>query len=103
MWIDVTCTINEQLVPKQESKRPVCNPDERVESFAIKTSLPNVCNNRQLVQHIKNLADHTTKNLFVGSFFANFVFIKLLDDGQAIPIIEQSLFTNIFAAMTGNG
>ena len=66
-------------------------------------SLPNVCNNQQLVQHIKNLADYTTKILFVGSLFVNFIFIKLLDDGQVIPSIEQSLFTNIFAVMAGNG
>ncbi|PHZ07366.1 uncharacterized protein RHIMIDRAFT_274939 [Rhizopus microsporus ATCC 52813] len=78
-------------------------PDERVENFVSKTSLPNVCNNQQLVQHTKDLADYTTKVLFVRSLFANFIFIKLLDDGQAISIIEQSLFTNIFAAMTGNG
>ncbi|PHZ09414.1 uncharacterized protein RHIMIDRAFT_240526 [Rhizopus microsporus ATCC 52813] len=85
------------LCPKKKAKVPVCSPDERVESFVIKTSLPNVCNNQQFVQHIKDLADYTTKILFVGSLFANFIFIKLLDDGLAIPIIEQSLFTNIFA------
>ncbi|CEG79892.1 hypothetical protein RMATCC62417_14303 [Rhizopus microsporus] len=85
------------LCPNKKAKVPVCNPDEKVENFVIKTSLPNVCNNQQLVQHIKNLADYTTKVLFVGTLFANFIFIKLLDDDQAIPIIEQSLFTNIFA------
>ncbi|KAG1228223.1 hypothetical protein G6F68_007604 [Rhizopus microsporus] len=87
----------------KEVKRPSCGLDERVENFVIKMSLPNVCNNQQLVQHIKNLADYTTKVLFVGSLFANFIFIKLLDDDQAIPIIEQSLFTKIFAVMAGNG
>ncbi|ORE15472.1 hypothetical protein BCV71DRAFT_273809, partial [Rhizopus microsporus] len=74
-----------------------------LKNFVIKMPLPNVCNNQQRVQHIKNLADYTTKALFVGSLFANFIFIKLLDDGQAIPIIEQRLFTNTFAIMTGNG
>ncbi|KAL4205640.1 hypothetical protein AB4K20DRAFT_1927632, partial [Rhizopus microsporus] len=74
------------LCPNKKAKVPVCNPDERVENF-----------------HIKDLADYTTKVLFVGSLFVNFIFIRLLDDGQAIPIIEQSLFTNIFAVMTGNG
>ncbi|PHZ17818.1 uncharacterized protein RHIMIDRAFT_310421 [Rhizopus microsporus ATCC 52813] len=91
------------LCPNKKAKVPVYSPDERVENFVIKTSLPNVCNNQQLVQYIKNLADYTAKVLFVGSLFANFIFIKLLDDDQAIPIIEQSLFTNIFAVMTGNG
>ncbi|ORE13217.1 hypothetical protein BCV71DRAFT_162243, partial [Rhizopus microsporus] len=74
-----------------KAKVSVCSLDERVKNFVIKASLPNVCNNQQLVQHIKNLADYTTKVLFVGSLFANFIFIKLLDDDQAIPIIEQSL------------
>ncbi|ORE01852.1 hypothetical protein BCV72DRAFT_175352, partial [Rhizopus microsporus var. microsporus] len=74
-----------------KAKIPVCSPDERVENFVIKTSLPNICNNQQLVQYIKDLADYTTKVLFVGTLFANFIFIKLFDDGQAIPIIEQSL------------
>ena len=37
------------------------------------------------------------------NIIANFIFIKLLDDAQVIPSIEQSLFTNIFAVMTGNG
>ena len=89
--------------PNKNAKVPVCSPDERVKNFVIKMSLPNVCNNQQLVQHIKNLADYTTKILFVGSLFVNFIFIKLLDDGQVIPSIEQSLFTNIFAVMAGNG
>ncbi|CEG68481.1 hypothetical protein RMATCC62417_04733 [Rhizopus microsporus] len=91
------------LCPNKKAKASVCSPDERVENFVIKTSLPNVCNNQQLVQHIKDLTDYTTKVLFVGSLFANFIFIKLLDDDQATPIIEQSLFTNIFAVVTGNG
>ncbi|CEG83045.1 hypothetical protein RMATCC62417_17021 [Rhizopus microsporus] len=77
------------LCPNKKAKVPDCSPDERVENFVIKTSLPNVCNNQQLVQHIKDLADYTTKVLFVGSLFANFIFIKLFDDGQTIPIIEQ--------------
>ncbi|ORE05265.1 hypothetical protein BCV72DRAFT_181468, partial [Rhizopus microsporus var. microsporus] len=59
------------LCPDKKAKIPVCNSDERVETFVIKTSLPNVCNNRQLVQHIKGLADYTTKILFVSSLFAN--------------------------------
>ncbi|ORE03282.1 hypothetical protein BCV72DRAFT_315708 [Rhizopus microsporus var. microsporus] len=92
-----------KLYPNKKAKVPACSPDERVESFEIKASLPNVCNNQQLAQHIKDLADYTTKVLFVGSLFGNFIFIKLLDDGQAIPIIKQSLCTNIFAVMTGNG
>ncbi|KAL4215593.1 hypothetical protein AB4K20DRAFT_1991562 [Rhizopus microsporus] len=87
----------------KKAKVHICSPGERVENSVIKASLPNVYNNQQLVQHIKNLADYTTKVLFVGSLFANFIFIKLLHDGQTIPIIEQSLFTNIFAVMTGNG
>ncbi|PHZ12874.1 uncharacterized protein RHIMIDRAFT_291478 [Rhizopus microsporus ATCC 52813] len=91
------------LCPNKKAKVPVCSPDERVENFVIKTSLPNVCNNQQLVQYIKDLTDYTTKVLFVGSLFANFIFVKLLDDSQTIPIIEQSLFTNIFAVMTENG
>ncbi|CEI93873.1 hypothetical protein RMCBS344292_08099 [Rhizopus microsporus] len=77
------------LCPNKKAKVPVCSPDERVENFVVKASLPNICNNQQLVQHIKNLADYITKVLFMGSLFANFTFIKLLDDGQAIPIIEQ--------------
>ncbi|KAL4207223.1 hypothetical protein AB4K20DRAFT_1989056 [Rhizopus microsporus] len=65
------------LCPNKKAKVPVCSPGERVENFVIKMSLPNVCNNQQLVQYIKNLADYTIKVLFVGSLFVNFIFIKV--------------------------
>ncbi|KAI7879540.1 uncharacterized protein EV154DRAFT_393790, partial [Mucor mucedo] len=69
----------------------------------IKASLSNICKNEQFFANIRKLSRYTTKFLFVGSLFANFVFIKLLGENKLIPVIEQSLFTNMFALLTGNG
>lgn len=47
--------------------------------------------------------EYTNRIIYVGSLFVNFVFLKLLGNGQAIPVIEQNLFASLFALITGNG
>ncbi|OAD71499.1 hypothetical protein PHYBLDRAFT_170169 [Phycomyces blakesleeanus NRRL 1555(-)] len=78
-------------------------PEERVEQFTIKTSLHNTYRNNTMAQEFLKAAKYTTKVLFVGSMFANFVFIKLLNSNQEIPAIGQSLFINMFTIISGNG
>ncbi|CEI93606.1 hypothetical protein RMCBS344292_07837 [Rhizopus microsporus] len=82
------------LCPNKKAKVPVCSPDERVENFVIKTSLPNVCNNQQLVQYIKDLADYTTKFLFMALFYANDLLSEWFIDELAVILLGKKLIMN---------
>ncbi|KAI8971939.1 hypothetical protein BDF20DRAFT_838210 [Mycotypha africana] len=92
------------LCPSRKIKVPICDEDEKVEKFVIKTTMPNVCKSEQFCEQILKVATYTSKVLYLGSLFVNYLFIKLFEIKDAdVFVIEQTLFTNIFAVITGNG
>ncbi|KAI8644206.1 hypothetical protein BD408DRAFT_319973, partial [Parasitella parasitica] len=66
-------------------------------------SLKNTCKNQLFAKNLAQVVKYTNMIIHVGSLFVNFVFLKLLGNGQAIPVIEQNIFASMFALITGNG
>ena len=91
------------LCPKKKQKEPSHNPDEKKETFAIKSSLKNICTDTRVYEKIASVVAYTTKAIHVGSLFMNYVFLKLLSKGEQVPIIDHTLVYSIFTVVTGNG
>jgi hypothetical protein len=49
------------------------------------------------------MTTYTTKVMYVGSLFLNYVFLKLLNNGEDIPIIDHTFIYSAFALITDNG
>lgn len=91
------------LCPKKKQKEPSHNPDEKKETFAIKSSLKNICTDTRVYEKIASVVAYTTKAIHVGSLFMNYIFLKLLNKGEQVPIIDHTLVYSIFTVVTGNG
>src|SRR6478735_11666958 len=84
------------LCPKKKQKEPSHNPDEKKETFAIKSSLKNICTDTRVSEKIASVVAYTTKAIYVGSLFMNYIFLKLLNKGEQVPIIDHTLVYSIF-------
>ncbi|CEP08293.1 hypothetical protein [Parasitella parasitica] len=91
------------LCPNKKKKEAKLEADEFTKQFVIKTSLKSTCKNKLFAKNLAQVVEYTNRIIYVGSLFVNFVFLKLLGNGQAIPVIEQNLFAFMFALITGNG
>ncbi|KAI8647559.1 hypothetical protein BD408DRAFT_101635 [Parasitella parasitica] len=91
------------LCPNKKKKETKFEADEFTKQFVIKTSLKNTCKNQLFAKNLAQVVEYTNMIIHVGSLFVNFVFLKLLGNAQAIPVIEQNLFASMFALITGIG
>ncbi|KAG1177707.1 hypothetical protein G6F70_001763 [Rhizopus microsporus] len=87
-----------------KAKTKPLKPKDTVEkTFVIKTSLANTCKYPKLVTLIQEVADHITQLVYAGSFFANYYFLQLLENGEELPLVTQNLFYNIYSTFAGQG
>ncbi|ORE21345.1 hypothetical protein BCV71DRAFT_166758, partial [Rhizopus microsporus] len=93
-----------KLCPMNKAKTKPLKPKDTVEkTFVIKTSLANTCKYPKLVTLIQEVADHITQLVYAGSFFANYYFLQLLENGEELPLVTQNLFYNIYSTFAGQG
>src|SRR6478735_3564001 len=83
------------LCPKKKQKEPSHNPDEKKETFAIKSSLKNICTDTRVYKKIALVVAYTTKAIHISSLFMNYIFLKLLNKGEQVPIIDHTLVYSI--------
>ncbi|CEJ01632.1 hypothetical protein RMCBS344292_15655 [Rhizopus microsporus] len=92
-----------KLCPMNKAKTKSPKPKDTVEkTFVIKTSLANTCKYPKFVTLVQ-VVDHITQLVYAGSIFANYYFLKLLENGEELPTITQNLFYNIFSIFAGQG
>ncbi|ORE06953.1 hypothetical protein BCV72DRAFT_327657 [Rhizopus microsporus var. microsporus] len=95
---------NNKLRPMNKSKTKLSKPKNTVvKTFVINTSLANNCRYPKFVTLIQEVVDHITQPVYDGPIFANHYFLKLLKNGEGLPVITQNLFYNIFSIFAGQG
>ncbi|CEG63206.1 hypothetical protein RMATCC62417_00389 [Rhizopus microsporus] len=100
---DYSCS-SSKLCPMNKSKTKLPKPKYTVEkTFVIKTSLANTCKYPKFVTLIQEVLDHITQLVYAGSIFANYCFLKLLENGEELLVVTQNLFYNIFSIFAGQG
>ncbi|CEG76753.1 hypothetical protein RMATCC62417_11610 [Rhizopus microsporus] len=78
-------------------------PTKASKKYQSKISLANTCRYPKFVTLIQEVADHITQLLYAESIFANYYFLKLLENGEELPVFTQNLFYNIFSVFAGQG
>lgn len=94
-----------KLCPYRKEKKVIRLKDDdyKVETFTIKSSLKNTCMDARIIKSINNLVEYTTKVIYVGSLFANYVILKRVDANEDVPIINQDFVYALFSTLSGNG
>ncbi|CEG72232.1 hypothetical protein RMATCC62417_07823 [Rhizopus microsporus] len=93
-----------KLCLMNKSKTKLLKPKDTVEkTFVINISLANTCKYPKLITLIQEVVDHITQLVYAGSIFANYYFLELLENGEELPVVTQSLFYNLFSIFTGQG
>ncbi|KAG1168760.1 hypothetical protein G6F70_009253 [Rhizopus microsporus] len=57
----------------------------------------------KFVTLIQEVVDHITQLVYAESIFANYYFLKLLDNGEELFVVTQNLLYNIFSIFAGQG
>ncbi|CEJ03358.1 hypothetical protein RMCBS344292_17344 [Rhizopus microsporus] len=90
------------LRPMNKSKTKLSKPKNTVEkAFVIKASLANICKYSKFVTMIQEVVGHITQLVYAGSIFANYYFLKLLENGEEVPVFTQNLLYKIFSIFAG--
>ena len=93
-----------KLCPMNKSKTKPPKPKDTVKKTSlIKTFLANTCKYPKFVILIQEVADHITQLVYASSIFTNYYFLKLLENGEELPVVTQNLFYNIFSIFAGQG
>ena len=77
-----------KLCPMNKSKMKYPKPKDTIEkTFVINTSLANTCKYPKLITLIQEAVDYATQLVYVGSIFANYYFLELLENGEELPVV----------------
>ncbi|KAL4213305.1 hypothetical protein AB4K20DRAFT_1966184 [Rhizopus microsporus] len=85
-----------KLCPMNKSKTMLPKPKDT-------TSSANACRYPKFVTLIQEVVDHITQLVYAESIFANYYFLKLLDNGEELFVVTQNLLYNIFSIFAGQG
>ncbi|KAL1931006.1 hypothetical protein VTP01DRAFT_10143 [Rhizomucor pusillus] len=69
----------------------------------IKTTLKNICKEEQFVNAVQKPIEHVRDITYVGSLFANFFFLSLLEQEKPIPPMSHDLVYALFTTIAGQG
>ncbi|ORE09105.1 hypothetical protein BCV72DRAFT_192722, partial [Rhizopus microsporus var. microsporus] len=69
----------------------------------IKIPLADTCRCPKLVTLTQEVADHITQLVYAVSIFANYYSLKLLENGEELPVVTQNLFYNILSIFASQG
>jgi hypothetical protein len=72
-------------------------------AFVIKASLANTYRHPKFVTLIQEVVDHIAQLVYTEFIFANYYFLELLENGEELPVVAQSLFYNILSIFAGQG
>ncbi|GAA5806685.1 hypothetical protein MFLAVUS_000033 [Mucor flavus] len=95
--------LDDPLLGSSSSTQPLISSDEKEETFVIKCSLKNTCRDTRFVSSIASVTAYTTKVMYIGALFMNYIALKILSKGEQVPIIDHKLVYSVFTLITGNG
>ena len=71
------------------------------QACAVKMTLNKLCTDDQLVKEIETCVHGITRTAVEASRFLNYFVIKLLEEGEAVPKLDQTFFYGAFTTMAG--
>ena len=72
-----------------------------IQESAVKMTLNQMCSDSQLHREIQDCVQGVTRTSVEASRFLNYWALKLLEEGEAVPVLDQSLFYAAFTTMAG--
>jgi hypothetical protein len=91
------------------AKRAASRPDvaarfkrkKGIQESAVKMTLNQICSDSQLQREIEGCVHGVTRTSVEASRFLNYWVLKLLEEGEIVPKLDQSLFYAAFTTMAG--
>ena len=73
-----------------------------VQNSSVKMTLQNVILDAELLREIETCVDGVTRTVIEASRFLNFYILKLLEDGEVVPEINQTLLYGAITTLAGS-